>query len=129
VKEEWWSDAEEWVSKLMKEEDNVVAIGTGGNINKIHKEAGKKSFAVIKPKEIKAVINYMSKFSFEERVYKLKLKPDRADVILPAAEIYMNMMKFAGIKEMIVPKVGLSDGIILWLYKRWKRSQKATAEG
>lgn len=129
VKEKWWTEAEEWISNLMKEEDNVTAIGTGGNINKIHKEAGKKSFAVIRPKEIKAVYNYMKKYTYEERIYKLKLKPDRADVIIPAAEIYMNMMKYAGIKEMIVPKVGLSDGIILWLYKRWKRSQKATAAG
>jgi len=55
-----------------------------------------------------------------ERIVRLKMKPDRADVILPATEIFSKIMDFAEIQEMIVPKIGLSDGIILELFEDWK---------
>ena len=66
-------------------------------------------------------MDYIGQFSFEDRIQKLKLKPDRADVIIPAGKIYLHMMKSAFAHEMIVPKVGLSDGIIYKLYLKNKK--------
>lgn len=113
-------EARSWIKNLVKKEDNLVAIGTGGNINKIFKLSGKKPYETITPNEIKQMHDYIEGFSFDERILKLRFRPDRADVIIPAAEIYYNFMEFSGISEMIVPKVGLSDGIILQLFRKWQ---------
>lgn len=121
-----WVEARSWVSKLMKQEEKVTAIGTGGNINRIHKEAGKKYYETIHRDEIENTWEYISSFTMEQRITKLRLKPDRADVIIPAAEIYFNFMKFAGVKKMMVPKVGLSDGIILKLFRDWTAGKITT---
>jgi exopolyphosphatase/guanosine-5'-triphosphate,3'-diphosphate pyrophosphatase len=64
--------------------------------------------------------DYLASYTYEERISKLGLKPDRADVIVIAAEIYTRIMKSALVDEIKVPKVGLSDGIILELYKNWE---------
>ena len=61
----------------------------------------------------------MKAYTFEDRVKKFALKPDRADVIIPAAEIYIRVMKLAGANKIIVPKVGLSDGIILKIHEEY----------
>lgn len=119
-----WVEARTWIHHLFQDESNLLAIGTGGNINKIFKEAGKKPSERISRKEIESVYDYLKGFSYIERITKLQIKPDRADVIIPAAEIYTNMMDFAGAKEMIVPKVGLSDGIVLDLFEKWKAKTK-----
>lgn len=119
VSKKRWVEARSWVEKLVKKEDNLMAIGTGGNINRIFKEAGKKYYETISRDEIENTWEYISSFNMEQRITKLRLKPDRADVIIPAAEIYFNFMRFAQISEMIVPKVGLADGMILQLFRDW----------
>ena len=63
---------------------------------------------------------YMDGMSMGERVRDLGLKPDRADVIVPALKIFINVMKWAGIEKIFVPKQGLSDGLITELYHNWK---------
>jgi exopolyphosphatase/guanosine-5'-triphosphate,3'-diphosphate pyrophosphatase len=113
-----WKEAEKWVKKLIKKEDALVGMGTGGNINRLHKECGKKTGVPLKVADLKKMRDYIAKHEMEERIVKLKLKPDRADVIVPAADIYLNIMEYANIEKMYVPKVGLSDGIILDLYKK-----------
>jgi exopolyphosphatase/guanosine-5'-triphosphate,3'-diphosphate pyrophosphatase len=120
VSKKQWVDARKWVRKVVKNEPGLIAIGTGGNINRIFKEVGKKSYETLTREEIENLYDYFGSFSFEDRVAKLRLKPDRADVILPAAEIYHNFMKFSNTDEMMVPKVGLSDGIILSLVEKWE---------
>ena len=69
-------------------------------------------------KELKEIHEFISKYSIEERITQLRLKPDRADVITQATEIYIRVMELAGVKKMIVPKVGLSDGIVVDLYQK-----------
>lgn len=120
VSKKLWVEARKWIKKLVKQEDKLIAIGTGGNINKIFKQAGKKPSETIHKDEIQYIYEYIKSFTYDQRITKLRLRPDRADVILPAADIYYNFMNFAGITEMMVPKVGLSDGIILEQFEKWK---------
>lgn len=112
-----WDEAKEWVNDLEIDE-NVIAIGTGGNINRIYKESVHSFGAKIKYDEIESIVNHIASFSFEERIKKLKLKPDRADVIIPAGKIYLSFMKHVKASEMLVPKVGLADGIIYNLFQK-----------
>jgi exopolyphosphatase / guanosine-5'-triphosphate,3'-diphosphate pyrophosphatase len=120
VSKKRWVEARQWLEKVFEQEENLVAIGTGGNINKIFKEVGKKPSETISPTEIEGIYDFIKSYTYEQRITKLRLRPDRADVIIPAAEIYYNFMRFAGAEQMIVPKVGLSDGIILQLFNDWK---------
>lgn len=113
-----WVECEKWLKDL-KIKENVIAIGTGGNINRIFKENNHQFGKNITYQEIKSIVNEIEKYSYEERVNTLRLKPDRADVIIPAGKIYLTIMKNAKINEMIVPKVGLADGIIFDLYQRY----------
>ncbi|CAG5084771.1 Ppx/GppA phosphatase family protein [Parvicella tangerina] len=111
-----WDDACKKIKKLVKGESNVTAIGTGGNINRIHKESRHRFGEEIKVSEINKIVSEIEEYTYEDRIRKLKLKPDRADVIVPAGKIYSTFMKAGNSKRMIVPKVGLSDGIISKLY-------------
>ncbi len=111
-----WDDAYKKIRKLVKDEKDVISIGTGGNINRIFKESRHRFGEKIKVSEINKVVSEIEAYSYEDRIRKLKLKPDRADVIVPAGKIYSTFMKAGNSKSMIVPKVGLSDGIISKLY-------------
>ena len=72
--------------------------------------------------ELKAIRAYISEFSYEERMSFLKMNPDRADVIIPASEIYINALEKAGADHILVPKVGLKDGLIYVLYEKMTQS-------
>jgi exopolyphosphatase / guanosine-5'-triphosphate,3'-diphosphate pyrophosphatase len=123
-----WGRAKDWIQELVKREDHLIAIGTGGNIIRIFKESGKKYLETIKRKEIKEVHDFIKSHTMEERLSVLLLKPDRADVIIPAGEIYIRLMGYAQIEEMIVPRVGLSDGLVLEMAKNWMKG-KLDAKG
>ena len=75
-------------------------------------------------KEIEQLYQKLLQYTVEERIIQMRMKPDRADVIIPAAEIYLHIMRFANIEKMMVPKIGLSDGIILDMFEEWKSDQK-----
>jgi exopolyphosphatase/guanosine-5'-triphosphate,3'-diphosphate pyrophosphatase len=122
---ESWNDVQEWVKKEMDPSQKLVAIGTGGNINTLFKLQGKKAHEKISLRNIKFQYESIKALSYEQRMSQLKLKPDRADVIVPACEIYLRIMEMAGIEEMVVPKIGLADGIILDLHHK---SMKADNE-
>ena len=115
-----WKAAYKVIRDMVQDEKDVIAIGTGGNINRIYKESPHSFGETIKLREIKKIVRYIESFSYEDRIKKLKLKPDRADVIVPAGKIYTTFMKAANSKEMMVPKVGLSDGIIFKMYQDFK---------
>ncbi len=117
VKDSVWVDALKWIDALNINED-IIAIGTGGNINRIYKESVHSFGEKITYNEIESIVKHISTYSFEDRIKKLKLKPDRADVIIPAGKIYLTFMKHVNAKSMIVPKVGLADGIIYQLYSK-----------
>jgi exopolyphosphatase/pppGpp-phosphohydrolase len=63
----------------------------------------------------------------EQRIKELALRPDRADVIIPALDIYLKVMKWAGVRKIYVPQVGLADGIVHILYEKYKTSQPETS--
>ena len=116
VKEKTWIKLEEWIKEQTKNYDNLDVIGSGGNINKIFKISGK---AMGKPLSYFYLSSYYKKlqtYSYEERISKLDLNQDRADVIIPATSIYLLAMKWSKAKHIYVPKIGLSDGIIKSMY-------------
>lgn len=119
-----WERARRWIQSSLKESEHITAIGTGGNINTVFKIAGKKPSQMIHLEEIRDQYRLLKKFTVEQRITKLKMKPDRADVIIPACEIYMRLMQYGRIEQMIVPKIGLADGVILDLFSRWQNRQR-----
>ena len=98
-------------------------IGSGGNINKIHKLLNKKERERITYQELDILYEYMKSFNLEERERIMKLNTYRADVIIPAMKIFLTVGKICKINEIIVPKLGLSDGIIRLLYEEEKRGR------
>ncbi len=123
VDPEEWKRLEGFAAKVAAHHEKVIGIGTGGNINRIYKEAGKTKSAPITIAGIRAVRNYMNDFTYDERIHLLNLKPDRADVIIPAADIYLRSMQLAGVKSMLVPKLGLSDGLILRMFNQMEQNE------
>ncbi len=128
VEKQTWEKAKKWIQTIFEKEDKVTAIGTGGNINTIFKIQGKKPAETLTYKDLQEQYAILKSYSVEQRITRLKLRPDRADVIVPACEIYLRLMDYAGIKEMLVPKIGLADGIILGIFNEWKSSTKQKAK-
>ena len=120
VTENDWREIPEWLKKHKNFNFELSAIGVGGNINHIMKHYGKSGKIYLSISILKRVMMYMDELSMGERVRDLGLKPDRADVIVPALKIYINVMKWAGIEKIFVPNQGLSDGLITELYHNWK---------
>jgi len=114
-----WESLNKFITVHVTKKDNITCIGTGGNINKIFElskpSKTKRYLDIGKIREIKL---FLESFSYEERVNKLNLNPDRADVIIPASKIYLAAMTAAESKKMIVPDVGLKDGLMNILYER-----------
>jgi len=118
-----WGEMKNWIEqKITNKQVKVHAIGTGGNINKVKDLAGKKSGKPISLKKVKEMQAYIKSFDMEERINKLQLNPDRADVIIPALDIYINAMSWSKSASIIVPDSGLKDGIMQVLYERNKES-------
>jgi exopolyphosphatase/guanosine-5'-triphosphate,3'-diphosphate pyrophosphatase len=126
VEQKSWDALHEFARQIERGFPNVIGIGTGGNINRIFKEAGKVQLQNLCFEDIERVKKRIHSYSFEERLHLLKLKPDRADVIIPAADIYQEVMRHTGVKEMIVPKIGLSDGLILRMFDSMQENHKLT---
>lgn len=114
---EQWEEFKSWVKQISANHGPLTAIGSGGNINKIFKMLGKKdkplSFSALK-----SLYDEMKIHTVEERMEIWGLNPDRADVIVPAAKIFLGVMKAAQIEEIIVPQIGLADGIIHRLHEQ-----------
>jgi exopolyphosphatase/guanosine-5'-triphosphate,3'-diphosphate pyrophosphatase len=111
-KEETWNEMREFVRENTKHYKALTGIGTGGNINKLFKLSEEKENTPLSFVKLKALYTYLNSFSLKDRINVLGLNNDRADVIIPACEIYMTVMKWATVKNIYVPKVGLVDGII-----------------
>ncbi len=125
-KEGDWEKMKKWISIQKEEIDGeILAVGTGGNINKLYNISGHVDDSkTIGIEELNTITNFVAKHTYEERVHKLRLNTDRADVIVPAASIYLTAMKEAGCKEIFVPDLGLKDGILQLLYDRYLRKLK-----
>lgn len=111
-KAETWDEMRDWVKTYTKELKNLAGIGTGGNINKLFRMSGEKDDMPLNFSKLNSMYNELNSCSLKERITLMKLNPDRADVIIPACEIYLTLMKWTGIKQIYVPKVGMVDGII-----------------
>ena len=116
-----WEDMEQWVRKNVgKDFGKITAVGTGGNISKIFEIAKVKAGKTLTMKKIKATMDMIKSKTIDQRIYELQMNPDRADVIVPASDIYMKVMEWAKAGEMLVPEVGLKDGILLHLLEKSK---------
>ena len=113
-----WGNMKAWVKENSKKYHVTRAIGTGGNINKIFDLAGKVAGKPIFRKQIAEIVEQMAAMKLEDRIKVLLLNPDRADVIVPAAEIYLAAMRWSKVESMNVPSVGLKDGILQSLYEK-----------
>jgi exopolyphosphatase/guanosine-5'-triphosphate,3'-diphosphate pyrophosphatase len=113
-----WDDIKNWIKKKKNTKglDKVTMIGSGGNINKIHRISGKTTDKPLSYIYLNAQYHFFNAMSYSDRVTEIGLNPDRADVIIPALKIYLNAMKWARAKKMYVPKIGLSDGMVKTLY-------------
>ena len=116
VSTKMWKEVENWIKENTKKHTSIEAIGSGGNINKIFKNSGKKENQPLSFKYLKDYSKYLSSFTYEERIRILGFNPDRADVILYALQIYINAMKWGQAKKIHVPRIGLADGIIKTIY-------------
>lgn len=115
---EIWQELKEWVREITKPYKNIYGIGTGGNMNKLSRFANEKEDKPISYAKLKAIYDYLSSYSLKDRIHVLGLKQDRADVIIPAAEIFLTIMKVGQLKNIVAPRVGLVDGIIQTLIDR-----------
>lgn len=114
-----WEEMKEWLEKSIKKVKVDYIIGSGGNINKLVKLSNERTGEVdknISLPQLKDLFQHLNSFSYDERVSELGLNPDRADVIIPASQIFLNVMEWGNIDKVYVPKIGLSDGVIKELY-------------
>lgn len=112
-----WDEFKAKVKANIKSKLPVIAIGSGGNINKVFSLSKRKDGKPLSLQLLKDYYKELSSFTVSERIRIYKMKDDRADVIVPALQIYVNVMRWAGIEEIYVPKIGLADGIIQKLYE------------
>jgi exopolyphosphatase / guanosine-5'-triphosphate,3'-diphosphate pyrophosphatase len=118
-----WDDMKVWVKYITGSFKLITAIGSGGNINKIFRLTTKKENKPLSYKNVNDIHEELKSYSFEERISIIGLRPDRADVILPASEIYLSVMRWARIKKILVPQVGLADGLVHIMYENYKNNQ------
>lgn len=113
-----WDEIEKWIKPIAKEFDKIVMIGSGGNINKIYKMAGITNDKPMSYIYMNSQYTFLNNLTYEERIHKLGLNPDRADVIIHALRIYLNTMKWSNINQIYVPTIGLADGIIKAMFNK-----------
>ncbi len=124
VTPEMWIEMKNFIDDNIKSKKSVYAIGSGGNINKIFSLSKTKDGTALPVSSIKAYLKEFSGLTVEQRINKYKFKEDRADVIVPALEIFNNVMRWAGANEIYVPKIGVADGLVHSLYQEIKSSEE-----
>ncbi len=120
VNEKTWELMKEIIKTVTKEQKEVMAIGSGGNINKVFSMSKRKEGKPLSLELLKDYQKELSSVDLETRMKLYNLRPDRADVIVPALQIYTNAMRWAGANEMYVPKIGLVDGLIHHMWDELK---------
>ncbi|GAA4278792.1 Ppx/GppA phosphatase family protein [Aquimarina mytili] len=123
VSDQIWQSVENWIKENIKNYSRISLIGSGGNINNIFKNSGKSMGKPLSFLYLSSYYKLLNSLTYEERIWQLNLNQDRADVIIPATRIYLSAMKWSGAKDIYVPKIGLSDGIIKSLYNEKLKKQ------
>jgi len=116
VKKGIWVELNSWISNFVNASESFMVFGTGGNINKTHKLLGIKSGNPIPIQEMAVLKEKLKSLTLEERMKRYQIRPDRADVIVPALEIYTRILTNFKSPNIFVPKIGLSDGMIYQMY-------------
>ncbi|MDQ3191370.1 MAG: exopolyphosphatase [Bacteroidota bacterium] len=114
-----------WVELNVSGLKNLIAVGTGGNINKLSKLGKKKENKYLDFEKLSQLDQYLNKFTYQERIETLGLNPDRADVIIHATKIFLTVMKAANINKIFIPQTGLTDGIIKLLYSDYQKNKRS----
>lgn len=126
VTDEHWDDMKKTIKTVTKNQKAVVAIGSGGNINKVFSLSKKKDGKPLSLELLRDYYRELSSFSVADRMTKYNMRADRADVIVPALTIYINAMRWAGAEEIYVPKIGLADGLVKHLWAEISAAEKLT---
>lgn len=121
VTNEEWERLKLWLIEFRGPSPELICMGSGGNINKITKLYGSYKNDFINFKDLQKAHKQMEKYTVEERINLLGLRPDRADVIVPAAKIFIFIMEWARLDKVFAPKIGLADGLVLKTYEDMKK--------
>jgi exopolyphosphatase / guanosine-5'-triphosphate,3'-diphosphate pyrophosphatase len=124
IKEKHWKELDLWVDHFKGKYQPLYGIGSGGNINTIQKHFVKRKEQEVHYADLQLTLDSLGKLSVEERILKYGFRPDRADVIVPAATIFMHIMQRLHINTLFVPKVGLGDGMIHEMYDKLTKGKK-----
>ncbi len=117
VTDKVWDEMKDTLKEKTKGHKQVIAIGSGGNINKIFSLSKRKEDKPLTLDLLKDYYKELSNVSLADRIKIYRLREDRADVIVPALLIYINTMRWVGASEIYVPQIGLADGLIQHLYQ------------
>jgi exopolyphosphatase / guanosine-5'-triphosphate,3'-diphosphate pyrophosphatase len=120
VTDKEWDEMKETIRAVTKGHKKVVAIGSGGNINKVFSMSKRKDGKPLSLELLRDYYKELSSVTLTDRIVKYSLREDRADVIVPAILIYINTMRWANAEEIYVPKIGLADGLIRHLWEEVK---------
>lgn len=120
VSEAQWEHMKWFVKNHTKDYEPVIAIGSGGNINKIFSISKRKDGRPLNLELLKDYYKELSSSTVPERMHLYNLREDRADVLVPALQIYTSVMRWAGAEEIYIPKIGLADGLIKLMYQERK---------
>lgn len=123
VTEATWDEMKQFIKSKTKGYHHVTAIGSGGNINKIFSLSKKKEGKPLSLDNLRDYYKDFSNLTLEQRMSVYKMREDRADVIVPALLIYINVMRWTDTEEIYVPKIGLADGLIHTLYEEVKNQE------
>ncbi|GAO44409.1 Ppx/GppA phosphatase family protein [Flavihumibacter petaseus] len=118
VTEEKWDEMKNYIRTRTKGYKEITCIGSGGNINKVFSLSKKKDGKPLPLELLKDYYKELSSFSVADRMRLYSLREDRADVIVPALSIFINVMRWSDAREIYVPKIGLADGLIHILWSR-----------
>jgi exopolyphosphatase/guanosine-5'-triphosphate,3'-diphosphate pyrophosphatase len=123
VQEKQWDEMKDFLKISTKGHSDIIAIGSGGNINKVFSLSKRKDGKPLPLELLRDYYKEFSSFSIAERMKTYNIREDRADVIVPALQIYINVMRWTDIAEIYVPKIGLADGLIHMLYDEIKKNK------
>ena len=124
-----WQEMERWIrNEVRKEFGKVTAVGTGGNISKIFELARLRPGKTMSLNKVKELRTMIADLSLDQRIYKLQMNPDRADVIIPAADIYTRVMEWAHASNILVPDVGLKDGMMMLMLDKHREASSVSRE-